>query len=69
MQTVTYIAPDISCAHCRRAIESAIGTLPGVEKVEVDVPERRVAVWFDPEQVTTSVLEETLEEEGYPVAH
>jgi copper chaperone len=68
MTTVTYTAPDISCEHCRRAIEAAVGTLPGVEAVQVDIPSKRVEVRYDPAQVEQATLEATLEEEGYPVA-
>jgi copper ion binding protein len=68
MATVTYTAPGISCEHCRRAIEGAVGALPGVETVQVDVPTRRVEVRYDPQQVDRAQLEATLEEEGYPVS-
>jgi len=29
--------PDVSCAHCKMAIEKAVGRLPGVARVEVEV--------------------------------
>jgi copper chaperone len=35
--TRTYTVPDISCDHCKRSTESAIGPLPHVEAVEVDI--------------------------------
>jgi copper chaperone CopZ len=68
METVTYIAPDISCEHCRHAIEGAIGALPGVRGVQVDIPAKRVEVRYDPVVIGTDRLEATLDEEGYPVA-
>jgi copper ion binding protein len=68
MATVTYTAPDISCEHCQRAIEGAVGALAGVEAVQVDIPSKRVEVRYDPEKVDQAQLEATLEEEGYPVA-
>jgi copper chaperone len=68
METVTYTAPAISCAHCQHAIEGAIGALPGVQSVYVDVPTKRVEVRYDPTRVEPAELEATLEEEGYPVA-
>jgi copper chaperone len=66
--TATYTAPAISCAHCKQAIEGAVGALPGVQAVQVDVPSKRVEVRYDPAQVAPTQLEEILEEEGYPVA-
>jgi len=68
METVTYTAPDISCEHCQHAIEGAVGGLPGVQVVHVEIPTKRVEVRFDPTQVKTEQIEAALDEEGYPVA-
>jgi copper chaperone len=68
METISYTAPDISCDHCRRAVEESVGSLPGVQAVQVDIPSKRVEVRYDPAQVSTDQIESTLEEEGYPVA-
>ena len=67
MENVSYTAPAISCAHCQRAIESAVGTLPGVQSVTVEVPTKKVSVSFDPARVTRSQIEATLDDEGYTV--
>jgi copper chaperone len=40
----TYSVPDISCGHCKQAIESEVGQVDGVERVEVDVDRRTVTV-------------------------
>jgi copper chaperone len=40
----TYEVPDISCGHCEAAISAEVGALPGVERVEVDLEHKRVAV-------------------------
>ena len=42
--TVLYRVPEISCEHCKRAIETEVATVPGVEAVEVDVAARTVRV-------------------------
>ncbi len=67
METVTYIAPAISCEHCQHAIQTSVGALPGVQTVTVDIPSRRVDVRYDPAQVAQDQIEATLDEEGYPV--
>ena len=67
METITYTAPAISCEHCQHAIEGAVGALPGIQSVRVEIPSKRVDVGFDPTQITPSEIEATLEEEGYPV--
>ncbi len=48
METMTVTAPAISCAHCQRAIESAVGVLPGVQSVHVDIPTKTARVSYDP---------------------
>jgi copper chaperone len=67
METVSYTAPAISCAHCQHAIEEAVGALPGVQQVQVDIPTKRVEVRYDPARLTTTQIASTLDEEGYPV--
>ena len=68
MESMTLTAPDISCEHCRTAIERAVGALSGVQSCAVDVPTQHVSVTYDPSLVTPHQVVETLEEEGYPVA-
>jgi copper chaperone len=67
METVTYTAPDISCAHCQRMIESALVALVGVRDARVEVPRKTVTVTFDPTRISPREIEATLSEEGYPV--
>jgi copper ion binding protein len=66
METITYIAPAISCEHCQHTIEGAIGSLRGVQAVRVDIPSKQVEVRYDPAQVSLAQIESTLDEEGYP---
>ena len=68
MQTMTVTAPNISCEHCQRAIEGAVGALPGVQSVHVEVPSKTVQVRYDPAQVSRETIAATLDDEGYPVA-
>jgi copper ion binding protein len=65
---MTVTAPNISCEHCKRAIEGAVGALPGVQSVYVAVPSKTVQVSYDPAQVSRATIEATLDEEGYPAA-
>jgi copper chaperone CopZ len=65
MDTLMVIAPDIECGGCASSIEKALGRLEGVEKVEVDVEEKRVTVTH----VTTlsaQTIRETLARIGFP---
>jgi copper chaperone len=65
---MTVTAPDISCEHCQRAIEGAVGALPGVDGVHVEIPTKSVQVSYDPGRVSRQQIEATMDDEGYPVA-
>jgi copper chaperone len=40
----TLDVPDISCGHCKAAIEGALAAVPGVETASVDIDARTVTV-------------------------
>jgi copper chaperone CopZ len=42
--TRIYEVPEISCDHCKRAIEGEVSQVPGVSSVEVTVATRMVRV-------------------------
>lgn len=65
MGHLTLSVPDISCTHCKAAIEAAVGALDGVEAVTVDVAGRTVDVdgVADVDAVTTAIVDA-----GYDVA-
>lgn len=66
--TAILSVPDISCAHCARAIESALMPLEGVRDVTVDIEGKSVRVRYDADQEIVSRFGDVLAEEGYPVA-
>jgi copper chaperone len=68
MSTVVLNVPDISCAHCERAISEALEPVDGVREVGVDIPARTVTVAYDDAAVTVEHLHEVLAEADYPVA-
>lgn len=47
MSTLNYLVPAIHCGHCKAAIESEVGEVAGVERVEVDIDSKRVTVEGD----------------------
>ena len=57
MENSTLTAPAISCGHCRRTVEAAVGVLPGVEGVRVPVATKQVAMRFDPAQPSRERIE------------
>lgn len=68
MKTKVLNVPDISCDHCERAIKKALGSFPGVRRVEVIIPKQEVHLEFDESLVNQAAIEAILAKEGYPVA-
>lgn len=56
----------MSCAHCVRAVESALEGLPGVSVDEVEVGSASIS--YDPGQGALEQAERAIEEEGYRVS-
>ncbi len=65
---VVFDVPDISCDHCRRAIEAAVWALEGIETVSVDVPGKTVDVRLTGGGAKPADVRRAIEREGYPVA-
>ena len=59
-----YSVPDISCAHCKAAIESEVAKVDGVSDVEVDIVGRSVAVIGGDDAAIRSAIDDA----GYDVA-
>lgn len=66
MSTLTYNVPDISCDHCKHAIESEVAQVQGVESVEVDVQAKTVTVSGEP--LDEAAIIGAIDEAGYEVA-
>ena len=62
--THTYTVPDISCDHCKRAIEDHVSPLAGVETVDVDVDTKIVTVTGG----DAAAVEAAIVEAGYAIA-
>lgn len=65
MTTLTFHVPEISCDHCKSAIESEVGKLATVESVTVTVDDKTVQVEGD---VDESEVVEAISNAGYEVA-
>jgi copper chaperone len=57
--------PEMSCGHCKAAVESELNKLSGVENSDADVEKGTVAVRYDETKVTTEDLKGAIEEAGY----
>jgi copper chaperone CopZ len=65
MADLTYSVPGISCDHCKRAIQSEVGAVDGVDAVDVDVASRTVAVTGGADD---AAIRAAIVEAGYAVA-
>ncbi len=68
MIDVTLTVPDMSCGHCKAAVEGELNKLSGVERANADVEKGTVEVSYDEGNLTTEDLKEAIEEAGYTVA-
>jgi copper chaperone len=68
MSEITLSVPDISCGHCKTSIEGAVGALGGVDRVEVSIESKTVAVQFDDGRTDLAAITTAIEEQGYDVA-
>lgn len=70
METIetTLSVPDVSCEHCVKTINGALGEVAGVSDVSVSIPARTVHFSYDPSQVSMAQIEDVLDEAGYTVA-
>jgi len=62
--TTVYHVPDISCEHCKTAIESAVGEVTGVSSVSVDVDAKNVTVVGGAAEAIVAAIDDA----GYAVA-
>jgi copper chaperone len=67
MTEKTFQVPDMSCGHCKAAVEGELNKLSGVKSSNADVDKGKVEVAYDEGTVTTEDLKGAIEEAGYTV--
>ncbi|WP_080875796.1 copper chaperone CopZ [Oceanobacillus timonensis] len=67
MTNETIQVQGMSCDHCVKAVEGAVGGLDGVDTVNVHLQEGNVDVSFDNEKVKLDAITEAIEDQGYDV--
>ncbi len=60
-----YAVPDISCDHCKHAIETEVAKVDGVTEVVVDVPARTVRVVST---ASDDAVRSAIHDAGYEIA-
>ena len=63
----TFKVPDMSCGHCKAAVEERLNSLSGVVHSDADVGRGIVEISYDESKLGTEQLEGAIEEAGYTV--
>jgi copper chaperone len=67
MTDAPFKVPEMSCGHCKAAIERELNKLSGVEYSIVNLEKGTVMVSYDKGAVTTEELVSAIEDAGYAV--
>jgi copper chaperone len=65
--TTTYNVVGMTCEHCVHAVTRELAALPGVARVDVDLPTGRVTIESD-QTLDDAVVAAAIDEAGYEVA-
>jgi copper chaperone len=57
----------MSCNHCVRAIEQAVGEIDGTKEIKVELEKKEVSVSFDDKKVNLEQIIDAIQEEGYEI--
>jgi copper ion binding protein len=67
-QKTTISVKGMNCQHCVDHVTKALGSLPGVSKVAVDLKTEKATVEFDPAKAGLTEMTRAIEKAGYRVA-
>ncbi|MBM7634570.1 copper chaperone CopZ [Geomicrobium sediminis] len=63
----TFSVQGMSCNHCVQAIETSVGQLDGVTRVDVDLNKHQVGVDYNEKTISKQAIVEEIEDQGYDV--
>ncbi|MED4402926.1 copper chaperone CopZ [Metabacillus fastidiosus] len=67
MKNITLNVSGMSCGHCVKAIEAAVGKLDGISSVEVHLETGKVDVAYEEVKVNPEAIKEVIDDQGYDV--
>ena len=65
-KAVTLSIPGMDCPTCPITIKKALGHVPGVSAIEVNLEKREASVSFDDAKTNVAALTQATENAGYP---
>jgi copper chaperone len=63
----TFTVPEMSCGHCKAAVEGELSKLAGVERSNANLEKGTVEVSYDEDRVSEERLKGAIEDAGYAV--
>jgi copper chaperone len=63
----TFNVPDMSCGHCKVAVEGELSKLAGVERSNAELEKGTVEISYDESRVSEEQLKGAIEDAGYAV--
>jgi copper chaperone CopZ len=66
--TAHLIVPGMGSDHCAGLVSTSLKRVDGVESVQTNIPNHKVAVRFDPRRAERAALRAAIERAGYDVA-
>ena len=67
METTIINVEGMLCEHCVKAVTNAVGALPGVDSVAVDLAAGTVTVEYDAAQTPLDEIKAGIEDQGFDV--
>ncbi len=67
MTQTTLKVEGMTCQHCVQTVSEAVGKITGVQKVEVNLERKEVAVNFDESKVKVDKISAQIVEAGFEV--
>jgi copper chaperone len=67
MKDTSFKVPEMSCGHCKAAVEEELGKLSGVERSNADFEKGIVEVRYEEDQASEEQLKGAIEDAGYTV--
>ena len=64
MTTTTITVDGMSCGHCVNSVESELGKVPGVQRVDVDLSSGRVTIESE-QPIAEAAIAAAVDEAGY----
>jgi copper chaperone len=67
MEKQTLKVGGMSCEHCVKAVSRAVGDLPGIKNLSVDLKSGGVSFDHDPAQTPLAIIAAAISDAGYEV--